>query len=268
MGTFDESKYKREGGYIFISHSHNDIAKVRKIRNFLEDNGFEPLCFYLKCMNDESEEGKEELKSLIKREIDAREWFIYANSENVKTSRWAQFEREYVNSLGNKKILNIDINDPNSVDRLLYTLYHKMRIFMSYSMSDAVLARRIKNKFAEKDYLTFFAEDDMKPGEFWANKFTNAITDAAQHGCFLLLLTPQAQKSKWVLNELEIAREKGGNIIPVMVGDVQLDDLFEFHLSRYQWYRISENPTDEEIELMVERIGEDILYEYKRGIGG
>jgi len=42
-----------EGGYVFISHSHQDIEKVRKIRNEMEDQGFEPLCFYLKCLTDD-----------------------------------------------------------------------------------------------------------------------------------------------------------------------------------------------------------------------
>ena len=38
------------GGYVFISHSHKDIEKVRILRNVMEENGFEPLCFFLKCL--------------------------------------------------------------------------------------------------------------------------------------------------------------------------------------------------------------------------
>ena len=67
---------KGEGGYMFISHSHLDIEKVRKIRNALEEAGFDPLCFYLKCLTDE-----DEVEGLIKREIDAREWFVYIDSK-------------------------------------------------------------------------------------------------------------------------------------------------------------------------------------------
>ena len=74
MGFFDKLN-KTNGGYIFISHSHNDIEKVRKIRNLLEKDGFEPLCFYLKCLSNANE-----IEDLIKREIDAREWFIFVNS--------------------------------------------------------------------------------------------------------------------------------------------------------------------------------------------
>lgn len=43
--SFFEKLTKEKGAYIFLSHSHNDIKKVREIRNRLEVNGFEPLCF-------------------------------------------------------------------------------------------------------------------------------------------------------------------------------------------------------------------------------
>lgn len=39
----------KNGGWIFIFHSHLDIDIVRRIRNKLEDRGFEPLMFFLKC---------------------------------------------------------------------------------------------------------------------------------------------------------------------------------------------------------------------------
>lgn len=40
----------KNGGGIFIFHSHLDIDIVRRIRNKLEDRGFEPLMFFLKCI--------------------------------------------------------------------------------------------------------------------------------------------------------------------------------------------------------------------------
>ena len=86
---FFEKLRKTKGGYIFLSHSHDDIEKVRKIRNALEKDGFEPLCFYLKCLEDD-----DEIADLIKREIDAREWFVFVDSENARKSRWVTLERE------------------------------------------------------------------------------------------------------------------------------------------------------------------------------
>ena len=86
MENGEKNKWNgRDGGYVFISHSHKDIAEVRKLRNRLEENGFEPLCFYLKCLTD-----KDEVDGLIKREIDAREWFVYVDSPNARDSEWVR----------------------------------------------------------------------------------------------------------------------------------------------------------------------------------
>ncbi len=61
---------ENENKYIFISHSHADLSKVRLVRNTFEDRGYEPILFYLHSLSDENE-----ITDLIKREIDARLWF-------------------------------------------------------------------------------------------------------------------------------------------------------------------------------------------------
>ena len=43
----------QQGAWIFVSHSHKDIEKVREIRNELERRGHNPLLFFLKCMDDD-----------------------------------------------------------------------------------------------------------------------------------------------------------------------------------------------------------------------
>ena len=102
-------KSKGEGGDVFISHSHKDFEYVRLVRNSLEEDGFSPLCFYLKCLSDE-----EEIVDLIKREIDVRSIFIYVDSENARKSRWVQMEREYIQRNGRivNRVINVDEDDP------------------------------------------------------------------------------------------------------------------------------------------------------------
>ena len=152
MGFFDKLK-KSKGGYIFLSHSHDDIEKVRKIRNGLENKGFEPLCFYLKCLTDDSE-----IEDLIKREIDAREWFIFANSENARKSKWVTMEREYITRTDSKKIITIDLDDEKDVAEAINGILHNLRVYVSYSSRDNKIARRIKDKLEEKDYLVFLLQ--------------------------------------------------------------------------------------------------------------
>ena len=101
------------GGYIFISHSHKDIEKVRQIRNDMENAGFDPLCFYLKCLTDE-----DEIEGLIKREIDSRELFVYIDSPNSRASNWVKKEREYIDSLEDKKTLTIHLERYDSMEEI------------------------------------------------------------------------------------------------------------------------------------------------------
>ena len=44
---------QRHGAWIFLSHSHHDLEKVRHIRNELERRGHHPLLFFRKCLEDD-----------------------------------------------------------------------------------------------------------------------------------------------------------------------------------------------------------------------
>ena len=253
MGFFDKLK-KSKGGYIFLSHSHDDIEKVRQIRNSLEKGGFEPLCFYLKCLDDDSE-----IEDLIKREIDAREWFVFVNSENSRKSKWVTLEREYITKTDSKKIITIDLDNKQSIAEAIHKISHNLRVFISYSAKDETLARRIKNRFQAKDYLVFFAPDSIPAGTDFTTVIADAIVDASKDGAVIALITPESLQSQWVKREIMFASHEGGNIIPVIVGNVKLDGILRFELMTRQMYNLSDNPTDDEIDEMIDQVGRAIL---------
>ena len=89
--------------YIFVSHSHKDIEKVRVIRNYLESLGGEQLLFFLLSKDDDNE-----IDKLIKDEISARIWFIYIESGNSKQSKWVQTELEFARNYPKTNILTIN----------------------------------------------------------------------------------------------------------------------------------------------------------------
>lgn len=249
MGFFDKLN-KSKGGYIFLSHSHDDIDIIRKIRNTLEQERFEPLCFYLKCLSDDSE-----IEDLIKREIDAREWFIFANSENSRKSKWVTLEREYITRTNSKKIITIDLDDQKDITDVINGILHNLRIFISYGYKDIQIAKRIADKLKEKDYLVFIAPESIPVGSNYREIIPAAINEASQEGCVLALLSAASINSALVTKEIEYAICKGGNVIPVFLGDFELPIVLQFYLSRIQAYRLSENPTDEEIDRMIDAIG-------------
>ena len=252
MGFFDNLE-KSKGGYIFISHSHDDIERVRIIRNELEKFGFEPLCFYLKCLDDDSE-----IEDLIKREIDAREWFVFVNSENSRKSRWVTLEREYITKTNSKKIITVDIDDDKSINDTVQKITHNLRMFISCSSRDMELAKRIKNKLEEKDYLVFLASENLPVDSNYSDVIADEIAKASQEGGVVALITPSYFKSLWTRREIEFAVRNRGNIIPVFVGDVEYDNRLRFCLSSIQGYYLSEDPTDEQIKEMIDKIGRTI----------
>lgn len=251
MDFFKKMK-KTEGGYIFLSHSHKDIVKVREIRNQLEEDGFEPLCFYLKCLED-----AKEIEDLIKREIDAREWFLFVNSPNSQTSKWVTLEREYITQTNKKKILTINLEDEKSIHTTIQKIRNNLRVFISYSVKDEMLARRIKKGFEEKDYQVFFAPDSIPANNMYTDVITNAIVEASQTGCVVVLLTENSMRSKWVEHEIATALSKCGNILPIIVGDVKfnMDNPIWHQLAFYHGVSLPANPTKEMIDQIIDRIG-------------
>ena len=259
MDFFKKLK-KTEGGYIFLSHSHKDIDKVRQIRNQLEEDGFEPLCFYLKCLDDANE-----IEDLIKREIDAREWFIFINSPNSQKSKWVSIEREYITKTNQKKVLTIDINDEDSIIRTIQQIKRNLRVFISYSTRDMMLAQQIKNAFEEKDYQVFFYPDSIPAGSNYTDTVTNAIVEASQTGCVVILVTEDSMRSKWVEREISEALRIKGNILPIIVGNVKFDmsNPTWRELAYYNGVSLPANPTKDAIDQMIDRIG-CLIVDYKR----
>ena len=138
---------------IFLSHSHKDIDKVRKIREILESLEFEPLMFYLKCLDDNNSE----LEDFIKREIDARNIFVYCKSENAEKSDWVQKELAYIKQSDIRRLYEIDIDLP--LNKTLVTLLQdlcniirKNSVFVSFSRSDMEIYNTIEKMLTDRGY--------------------------------------------------------------------------------------------------------------------
>ena len=142
---------EKEVVYVFISHSHKDIEKVRIIRNFLEKLNSEPLLFFLKSLTDE-----DEITELIKKEIDARIWFIYCKSKNSLDSTWVKTELEYVKETNKENFLEIDLDEDfiglslkEEKEKQIIQAFNNIRflssINVSYSNNDSISVKDIVN---------------------------------------------------------------------------------------------------------------------------
>ena len=125
-----------EGAWVFLSHSHLDLAKVRQVRNALEAKGHNPLMFFLKCLDDDAG-----LDDLIRREIEARTWFLLCQSPNARASRWVQEEVGIIKSLEGKVYEEIDLDDDlESQVESVVALSRRATVFISYSRYEREVA--------------------------------------------------------------------------------------------------------------------------------
>lgn len=133
--------------WVFLSHSHEDYEKVRKVRDMLEDQHMRPLMFFLKCLNDH-----DEIDSLIKREIDCRTRFILCDTEESRKSAWVQREVEYIKS----KDRNFDVIDLTISDEEIYQQIEQLKkqatIFISFSNVEFQLADKVYDRLCKYDF--------------------------------------------------------------------------------------------------------------------
>lgn len=243
---------RKEGGWVFISHSHLDIEVVRKIRNQLEECGFEPLMFYLKCLTDD-----DEIESLIRREIDEREWFIYVESENALNSRWVKSEREYISHLSGKKVFTIDIN--GDITNQVRNITRQLKVFVSCSNQDRKVFEILKQALVKKDFLVFDPLE-MPLGCNISQHVQNALDETVRDGFVLLLVSKNINNSAWINKEIKYISSAGGKIVPIFIGDATLDDMWDTSIRELQGIHINSAPTPEQVESIISHIQHRIDY--------
>lgn len=249
-------------GYIFISHSHKDIEKVREIRNEMEAAGFDPLCFYLKCLTDE-----DELEELIKREINARELFAFIDSPNSRKSKWVKKEREYIDSLKNKRTVTIKLENYGSMEEIADKLIRGLRVYISYSHRDYTIASAIAEKLRQKEFQVLM-DESITFGSDYDSKIAGMIEDASQAGAFLVIITENSMKSENLIRELDYAMSIKSLILPVYVGDVELTGKLRIHLGPIQSIFIKDplEGDEEDFDRSMDHIADEVWRALERMI--
>lgn len=227
------------GSWIFLSHSSHDIDKVRIIRNEFERLGHNPLAFHLRCLTDKTEEGKKELFDLIKREIEAREWFVFCKSPEAQQSPNVALEHAYILNSGKDKIWSIDMTqDINSILRNVKQICISIEVFISYSHKDQEILNPLINILLEKDYSVWTDKKIKISSEPFIEQISNAITTCSKRGFYIIVISENTTNSVYVKNELNLAYENGATIIPIVLGKPKISNDILFYISRYQYINI------------------------------
>lgn len=87
-------------------------------------------------------------------------------------------------------------------------------IFVSYSREDAVTMQRVRDSLRTAG-LTVWTDEGIAPGTpSWKDSIQDALENAA---CVVVVLSPDAKRSRWVKSELDYAEVIGLRIFPLLV---------------------------------------------------
>ncbi|MBQ9814055.1 MAG: TIR domain-containing protein [Lachnospiraceae bacterium] len=111
--------------------------------------------------------------------------------------------------------------------------------FISHSSIDQYLAHEIYNRLKEQGHNCWIAPESIKYGEPWPAAIEKGIKE--QSGAFLLLLSKNANSSKYVLDEVNIADESNLRMVVFRIGDFILNNELRFRLSNTHIYNCHSN---------------------------
>lgn len=230
---------KKANGWVFLSHSSKDYESVKLVRNYLEDNGFSALMFYLKCL--ENRDNDKSVQDIIKSEIEARNIFVLCNSENAKSSYWVRKEFHYVKTLKNKIIKEIDMETfkyrKATALSVLDTLINNATLYFIYHSENKEIVTKIYDFLNSKGFkiLKNYSNTTSNTNNKKSENFASAIEEASEQGTILIFLSEKVLHSRWFWTEKEIALETSNKkfIIPIILDDVKIDEFPAFKNSKY-----------------------------------
>jgi hypothetical protein len=206
--------------WIFVSHTNKDLEKVREVRNHLESVGAEPILFFLKCLSDH-----DEIDDLIKREIEARYFFLLCDSREARKSMWVKDEIAHVQSLTGRiiEVINLDADWRSQLSRIT-DLVASASAFICCSLKDQKDAEKIERILTLHDFSTFDPISDISAGENFSRAIEEALELALRYGFFLHLLSIHSLSSEWCMKEAEIAVQRAieGRYIPICIDSPEI----------------------------------------------
>lgn len=123
-----------------------------------------------------------------------------------------------------------------------------MKVFISHVHNDEALAQKIVEILEEAGLEVWDDTREILPGDNWAEQVAQALKESE---AMVVLLTPEATRSRWVRREIEYAlgeERYSKRLIPVLVGDPAdfPQEAIPWILWRLQMIKLSEYDKEEE----------------------
>jgi formylglycine-generating enzyme required for sulfatase activity len=117
-------------------------------------------------------------------------------------------------------------------------------VFISYASEDATIADRIRTRLEQSGVGCWIAPRDIEAGTSFPAAITAAIRSCDAQ---LLLLTAQANASRHVLSEVELAFNAGKPILAVLVGKVTPSPDLQYFISTSHWFDAASSFDDDDL---------------------
>jgi len=102
-------------------------------------------------------------------------------------------------------------------------------VFISYAREDETYAVRLADELGTRRFEVWI-DRDIRHGERWPERLEQAVRDCA---ALIVIMTPEAEGSEWVNNEVMLAMTTGKSIFPLLlrgqvltsIGEIQYADV-------------------------------------------
>jgi len=126
-----------------------------------------------------------------------------------------------------------------------------LRIFLSYSADDKILAGKIKSILGRFNINVFLAHEDIQPLQEWEEELIHNLNNC---DIFIPILTKNFLNSDWTSQEIGIAYSKQKLIIPLKI------DVAPYgFIGKIQALKVSEDIIEESSQKILEIIGRERL---------
>lgn len=111
------------------------------------------------------------------------------------------------------------------------------KVFISYTREDWQTAEKIKSNLTAMGHMVWRDRDEITGGELWRAEIVEAIENC---DTFILVISSRSIKSKYVLQELNIADSEGKRILPARIEPVEIPKEMKLQLSGLQMIDLSQ----------------------------
>jgi hypothetical protein len=124
----------------------------------------------------------------------------------------------------------------------------KKSVFISHASKNFKLADEIRQLIEERNISCWIAPRDIPPGASYGEEIAGAIEHCI---AVIFIMTEEANQSRPVANELELAFRFQRVIIPIRINEIQPSQRINFFVSNSQWVDAIYSPLKKRIDVLV-----------------